>query len=139
ILEGSVRREADRVRITAQLIQVSDQTHLWAETYERNERDMLQLQNEVANRVVRSLASELLPVSQKSGTYARTAQPEAHDAYLKGRYFFTKDTVEDFERSITYFEKAIEIDPNFAPAYVGASLARSSLATWKNTPAADYL
>ena len=76
MLEGSVRRETDRVRITVQLIQVSDQTHLWAETYERNERDMLQLQSDVANRVARSLALELLPVSSSDSMKVRSGNPE---------------------------------------------------------------
>ncbi len=107
VLEGSVRREADRVRITAQLIQVSDQTHLWAETYERNERDMLQLQSDVANRVARSLALELLPASSSDSIEARSNNPDAYEAYLKGRYLVTKDTLPDLERSIPYFDEAI--------------------------------
>lgn len=138
VLEGSVRREAGRVRITAQLIQVSDQTHLWAETYERNERDLLNIQSEVASRVARSLAVELLPASE-SVTSNRTTQPEVYEAYLKGRYLIIKDTLEDFERSIPYFEQAIERDPSFAPAYVGATQSRVFLATWRNLPASEML
>jgi len=138
VLEGSVRREAGRVRITAQLIQVSDQTHLWADTYERNERDLLAIQSEVASRVARSLAVELLPASE-SATSNRTTQPEVYEAYLKGRYLIIKDTLEDFERSIPYFEQAIEQDPGFAPAYVGATQSRVFLATWRNLPASEML
>jgi TolB-like protein/DNA-binding winged helix-turn-helix (wHTH) protein len=138
VLEGSVRREGDRLRITAQLIQVSDQTHLWSETYERGERDLLEIQNEVAGRVARSLALELLPNS--SGSIAsRTSRPEAYDEYLKGRYLIYKDTIEDFERSIPHFERAIEIDPQFAPAYAGVCESRVMLATWQNIPAGEVL
>lgn len=139
VLEGSVRRESDRVRITAQLIQVSDQTHLWADTFERSERDLLTIQSEVASRVARSLALELLPAQESNTISNRTTQPEVYEAYLKGRYLIIKDTLEDFERSIPYFEQAIKQDPNFAPAYVGATVSRVFLATWRNLPAAEML
>lgn len=138
VLEGSVRREAGRVRITAQLIQVSDQTHLWAESYERDERDLLQLQSEVADRVASSLAIELLPALH-SDSASHTTQPEAYDAYLKGRYLVTKDTVPDLERSISYFDQATEKDPNFAAAYAAAVDARVALADWKNSPAGEMM
>ncbi|MGA9769934.1 MAG: winged helix-turn-helix domain-containing protein [Blastocatellia bacterium] len=139
VLEGSVRRESDRVRITAQLIQVSDQTHMWAETYERSERDLLQLQSDVALRVARSLALELLPSSSKDSTSARSSNPEAYEAYLKGRYLVTKDTLPDLERSIPYFDQATQKDPNFAPAYAAATDARVLLTTWNNTSAIEVL
>lgn len=139
VLEGSVRKEADRVRITAQLIQVEDQTHLWAETYERSPRDMLELQSEVAGRVARSLALELLPAPRTDHPSSRANDPEAFDAYLKGRFLITKDTLPDLERSILYFEQAIEKDPAFAPAYVAFVEARVLLTTWKNTPAGEIL
>ncbi len=139
VLEGSVRKEADRVRITAQLIQVEDQTHLWAETYERSPRDMLNLQSEVANRVARSLALELLPAPRADRATNEANDPEAFDAYLKGRYLITKDTLPDLERSIPYFEQAVEKDPAFAPAYVAYVEARVLLTTWKDTPAGEAL
>jgi TolB-like protein len=139
VLEGSVRREADRVRITAQLIQASDQTHLWAETFERNQSDLLQIQSEVASRVARSLALELLAVAPAHSLAGKTSQPEAYDAYLKGRYLITKDTLEDFERSIPFFEQAIAKDPNFAPAYVGLVESLIMMTTWRDTPAGEVL
>lgn len=139
VLEGSVRREANRVRITAQLIQVSDQTHLWSETYERNERDMLQIQSEVARRVANSLALELFPALPKDSTSTASVNPEAYDAYLKGRFLVTKDTLPDLERSIPYFDQATEIDPNFAPAYAAAVDARVLLSTWNNTSSAEVV
>ena len=133
VLEGSVRREGERVRITAQLIQVGDQANLWSETYERSERDVLELQSEVAGRVAQSLALELLPPSRPDMKRIRPTDPEAYDAYLKGRFLVTKDTLPDLERSITYFDQATEKDPNFAPAYAAAVDARVLLTTWKNT------
>jgi len=118
LLEGSVRRASDRVRITAQLIQVSDQTHLWAETYERDSGDIFAIQSDVAHQVARSLAVELLP--REAGlTSTSTTSPQAHEAYLKGRFFWNKRTEEGLMRGIEYFEKAIEEDPGYALAYAG--------------------
>lgn len=116
VLEGSVRRDAGRIRITSQLIQVKDQTHLWAETFDRDETDILGIQREVATQVASALRLELLPGSY-SQNVARKAKPEAYDAYLKGRYLITKDNQEDLERSIPYFDQAIAADADFAPAY----------------------
>jgi TolB-like protein/DNA-binding winged helix-turn-helix (wHTH) protein/Tfp pilus assembly protein PilF len=116
VLEGSVRREAGRVRITSQLIQVKDQTHLWAETFDRDETDVLNIQREVATKVASALRLELLPGSYSEAA-AKNAKPEAYDAYLKGRFLITKDTQDDLVRSIPYFDQAIAADPNFAPAY----------------------
>lgn len=135
VLEGSVRREGERVRITAQLIQVSDQTHLWAETYERSERDLLAIQSEVANRIARALTLELLPATTQAPTIAKTSNPQAYDAYLKGRFLVTKDTLPDLERSLAYFDRATVLDPQFALAFAAAVEARVLLATWKNLPA----
>jgi TolB-like protein/DNA-binding winged helix-turn-helix (wHTH) protein/tetratricopeptide (TPR) repeat protein len=116
VLEGSVRREAGRVRITSQLIQVKDQTHLWAETFDRDETDVLNIQREVATQVASALRFELLPGSYSEAA-GKKAKPEAFDAYLKGRFLITKDNQEDLVRSIPYFDQAIVMDPDFAPAY----------------------
>ncbi len=118
VLEGSVRREGDRVRITAQLIQTSDQTHLWSESYERNGQNALALQSEVARSIARALALELLPVEQAE-TSAGVISTEAHDAYLKGRYLWNKGKSDTIEKSISQFEQAIEIAPDYALAYAG--------------------
>lgn len=119
ILEGSVRRAGHRVRITAQLIQVSDQTHLWAENYERDVADVLALQSEVAGRIADSLAVELLPAQQARLASVRPINPEAHEAYLRGRYYWNKGTEEGLKKAIGYFNQAIEKDPAYAPAYAG--------------------
>jgi TolB-like protein/DNA-binding winged helix-turn-helix (wHTH) protein len=118
VLEGSVRREGDRVRITAQLIQVSDQTHLWAETYDRSRAGALTIQSEVAALLARSLALELLP-SETSEPARGTDNPEAHDLYLKGRYLWGRGAAGDLEKSVDYFKRAIEKDPGYALAYAG--------------------
>jgi TolB-like protein/DNA-binding winged helix-turn-helix (wHTH) protein/Tfp pilus assembly protein PilF len=116
VLEGSVRREAGRVRVTSELIEVKDQTHLWAATYDREDADVLDIEREVATEVATALRLELLP-GTRIETIAKKARPEAYDAYLKGRYLIAKDTQEDLERSVPYFDQAIATDPDFAPAY----------------------
>ena len=120
VLEGSVRREGDRVRITAQLIQTSDQTHLWSESYERSGQNVLAVQSEVARSIARALALELLPAEQAE-TSAGAISTEAHDAYLKGRYLWNKGRADHIEKSISQYERAIEIAPDYALAYAGLS------------------
>jgi TolB-like protein/Flp pilus assembly protein TadD len=118
ILEGSVRRDERRVRITAQLIRVTDQTPLWIETYERDANGVFAVQSEVASRITQSLALELLP--QRSALLrSPTTDSEAHEAYLKGLYYFGIMTGANYDRARAYFERAVQLDPNYAPAYAG--------------------
>lgn len=119
LIEGSVRRSAGQVRITAQLIQVSDQTHLWAENYERPVTDIFAVQSEVADKVAASLAVKLLAGRQGALSRPATNNPEAHEAYLRGRYNWEKRTKEGLEKAAEYFKQAIELDPAYALAYTG--------------------
>ena len=112
VVEGTVTRSGDRVRITAQLIQVATDMHLWAETYERDVREVLRLQNEVATDIARRISSVVKPLDQP-----RTVNPQAYGLYLKGRDFFYRYTDQGWQQSIEHFNQAIEADPNFAPAY----------------------
>jgi len=137
VLEGSVRRDGDQLRITAQLIQVRDQSHLWAETYDRHVRDILAIQQEVAGRIARSLAVELLPSEQSAFAPSSVRSPEAYDAYLKGRYLWNKGTGESLKQSIEYFEQAVGQDPNFALAYAGLADAYHLLATFSILPSRE--
>jgi TolB-like protein/Flp pilus assembly protein TadD len=114
VLEGSLRRAENRVRITAQLIQVSDQTPLWAESFEREFKDIFTLQSEVAQRITRTLALELMPAEQARLPRSRPVNAAAYDAYLKGRYHETRG---DFLRAIEHYEEAIREDPAYALAY----------------------
>jgi TolB-like protein/Tfp pilus assembly protein PilF len=134
ILEGSVRRTIDRVRITAQLIQVSDQTHLWAETYDRKLADVLDIQREVARRIAKSLAVELLPDQQKSLSRTSTRDSAAHEAYLRGHYFWNKRTEEGFQKAIGHFEQAIAKDPGYALAYTGLADCYETLGIYGGLP-----
>jgi TolB-like protein/Flp pilus assembly protein TadD len=134
ILEGSVRRAGDRVRIAAQLIQVSDQTHLWAEAYNRTIEDIISIQVDVAERVARSLALELLADHQESMTRAATRTSVAYEAYLKGCYYWNKRTEDGFRKALVNFSEAIAKDPNYAPAYVGVADVYNIIAFYSGVP-----
>jgi TolB-like protein/Flp pilus assembly protein TadD len=116
VLEGSVRRAGSRVRITAQLIRVSDQTHRWVESYEPDFTDVLALQRDVARFIASQIEVELAP--SEACERARI-DPQAYEAYLKGRFLWNRRTLQALQRSIRYFEKAIERQPEYAAAHAG--------------------
>src|SRR5438445_12986948 len=119
ILEGSARREGGRVRITAQLIQVRDQSHVWAAEYDREIQSVLQLQSEVADAIGNEVRLKLAPAQRVHPANSQAVNPEAYEAYLKGRYFIEKWTEAGTRVGREYFEQAIEKDPNYALAYAG--------------------
>ncbi len=119
ILEGSVRRQGPRVRISAQLIQVSDQTHLWAESYERDRRDILALQTEVARAIANQIRVKLTPQHQARLANLHPVNPEAYELYLKGRHFWNTRSREGLQKAVEHFERAIKKEPNYALAYAG--------------------
>src|SRR5262249_5611559 len=119
VLEGSVRRARGRVRIAAQLIQVGDQTHLWAESYERGVSDVLALQSDVAQAIARQIQIKLIPQAQERLAASGSIALEAYEAYLKGRYLWNRRTPQTLQKSIMYFDRAIQIDPAYAAAYAG--------------------
>lgn len=122
ILEGSVRKSGSRVRITVQLVNASDGYHLWSEKFDREIRDIFDVQDEITLAVVDALKLKLLG-EQKSVVFKRyTDNTEAYELYLKARYFFNKQTPESLQKAIAHFEKAIEKEPNYAPAYAGISV-----------------
>jgi TolB-like protein len=129
LLQGSVRRWSDRVRITVQLIQAQNQTDLWTESYDRELKDLLAVQDSV----VQSIASEIhiaLTEEQKTRlANPRQTRPEAHEAYLKGRYYWNKRSAEGMQKAEHYFQQAIDSDPNYAAAYSGLADCNSGL-TW---------
>jgi eukaryotic-like serine/threonine-protein kinase len=119
VVEGSVQRSGNRVRITAQLIRGATDQHLWAESYERDLRDILGLQDEVAHAIANRVESKLNPKNQMHSERARPLEPEAYEAYLKGIYYMEKRTPESLKKSAEYFQQAIAKDPGYAPAYAG--------------------
>src|SRR5437899_2220523 len=119
ILEGSVQKAADQVRVNVQLVNAQTDSHLWAETYDRKLTDIFGVESEIAKGIAESLQANLSGKEKSAITARPTENSEAHDLYLRGRYFFGKRTVDDFKRAIDYFNQAIAKDPNYAPAYAG--------------------
>jgi tetratricopeptide (TPR) repeat protein len=132
VLEGSVRRGGGRARITARLIDVSDQTQLWADTFERDLQDTLQTEREVALRVASSLAMSVLVENAP----ARMPHPEAYDHYLRGRYLRVQATEASLRRAIEHFQQAIQIDADYADAHAGLADALLTLGApgWEIDP-----
>jgi len=119
VLEGSAQREGGRVRISAELIQVRDQTQLWADVYERELSGILALQADVAQKVAGALALKLLPAEEARLAGARPVDPEAYEAYLKGFQHWVRGTKGDLDTAEAYFDMALKKDPAYAAAYAG--------------------
>jgi eukaryotic-like serine/threonine-protein kinase len=138
VIEGSVQRVGNRVRISAQLIYAPGDTHLWAESYDRDLHDVLKLQGEVAQVIANEVNARVTPKEQAGLADKRPVDPEAYQAYLQGRYYWNKRTEEDIRKAIGYFQQAINKDPNYALAYAGLAdsyliLSLYSSAPWRET------
>ena len=121
IVEGSVQRAGDRVRISAQLVEAATDQHVWAESYERNVEDIFALQSEVAKAIAEEIQVTLSPEEETRLTTTRQIDPAAHEAYLKGRFFWNKRESEAVQRGLELFQQALEIDPSYAMAWVGVA------------------
>src|SRR5437868_1178599 len=119
VLEGSIRREGNALRLTAQLINAADGYHIWSKTYDRELKNVFAVENELATSIADALRPKLL--KQSSLVPMATQNSEAHDLYLKGRHFWSKRTTEDLKEAMALFEKAIAIDPAYALAHAGLS------------------
>jgi serine/threonine protein kinase/Tfp pilus assembly protein PilF len=119
VVDGSVLRSGDRIRINAQLADASTERNLWAQTYNLDVGDVLSLHSEVARAIVRQVHIAVTPEEQQRLVGIRPANPEAYESYLKGRFFLNKRTEGGFHEAITYFEQALKKDPNYPAAYVG--------------------
>jgi TolB-like protein/Flp pilus assembly protein TadD len=131
VVEGSVLRFGDRVRITAQLIEVPVERHLWARSFEGDVRDTLALQKSVARAIAEQVRAKLTEQEQAALENANPVNPVAYEAYLKGRYFLNKRTGEGLKRAIEYLSQAIETDPTYAPAFSGLADAYALSGDWK--------
>ncbi|MBI3950869.1 MAG: tetratricopeptide repeat protein [Acidobacteria bacterium] len=134
VVEGSVLRSDDRIRITAQLIHAATDRHLWVATYERDVRDILSLQREISGNIAQEIRITLTPQEQARLTSAGQINPAAYEAYLKGRYYWNWRVGEGFNRAIGYFQQAVELDPNYALAYVGLADCYNLLANYDLLP-----
>lgn len=141
VLEGSVRREAGHVRITAQLIQVRDQTHLWAREYDRELKDLFSVETEIAQEIgdeVRLAFDNGQPKHEAARPSLSPQELQAYDLFLKGQYFLAKRSVPDLQRAIDFFQQATAIDPNYARAYAGLADSYALLGGYSATSPTEF-
>jgi TolB-like protein/DNA-binding winged helix-turn-helix (wHTH) protein/Tfp pilus assembly protein PilF len=127
VVEGSVLRVGNRVRVSVQLIEAQPERHLWADSYDRQMRDVLAMHGEVARTVAKEIKVTLTPEEEIRLAGARAINPAANEAYFRGRYFLNRRTKENLDRALADFQQAIELDPTFAPAYASLSEVYFSL------------
>ena len=137
IVEGTVLRAGHRVRITAQLIDASKETHLWAESYERDLRNVLALQADIARAIAREVQVKLTPQEEAQLAQTQPVDPEAYEAYLKGRYYWNRRTREGYGKAMQYFQQAVAKDPGFATAFAGLADCLSGLGIFGFVAPAD--
>ena len=135
VVEGTILRSGDHVRITAQLIRAPIDKHLWAQSYEGDLREVLALQEKVAKDIAEQIRAQLTPQELAKLKNARPVNPAAYEAYLRGNYFAEKRTAESLTKAIKCFEEAIRDDPNSAPAYAGLADVYVILSEYKSVPA----
>jgi TolB-like protein/DNA-binding winged helix-turn-helix (wHTH) protein/Flp pilus assembly protein TadD len=131
VVEGTVLRAGDQVRITAQLIDASTDKHIWSQSYEGELRDTLALQDRVARAIAEQIQINLTPREQAALKSATVVNPQAYESYLKGRYFWSKRTADGLKVALAYFNQAIEEDPNYAQAYSGLADTYALLGDWQ--------
>jgi TolB-like protein/DNA-binding winged helix-turn-helix (wHTH) protein/Flp pilus assembly protein TadD len=131
VVEGTVMRSGNQVRITAQLIEAPADKHLWAQSYEGDVRQTLTLQRQVARAIAEEIHIELTSHDRDVLKSVKTVNPDAYEAYLKGRYFWNKRTADGMKKAIDYFNQAIEKDPNYAQAYAGLTDSYALAGDWK--------
>jgi TolB-like protein/DNA-binding winged helix-turn-helix (wHTH) protein/Tfp pilus assembly protein PilF len=142
VLEGSLRREVDRVRITAQLVQMKDQTHIWSRQYDRELKSLLALQGEIAQETADEIQLTLGSRPKLRATDRKLASPtsyQAYDLYLKGRYFWNKRTKDGFHQAADYFQQSIAHDPNYARAHAGLADTFALMSSWSFVPQTEAI
>ena len=138
IVAGTIMRSGDKVRVTAQLIEAKTDRHLWAKSYERNSRDAMALQDELARDIAEEIRVTLTPEERKHLAASHAVNPQAYDAYLKGRYFWNRRTEPELRKAKENFEQAIASDPTYAPAYSGLADTYFYLSyAWGHIPPLD--
>src|ERR1700676_1418695 len=134
VVESSVRQWGDRVRITAQLIRVRDQSHIWVRDYDSSGRDLPTIEEEIARDVADEIEFRLTATPAKPPRRTHPIRREAYEAYLQGRYFWTRRGLPTFKKPMGYFQQAIQIDPEYAAAYAGLADAYTDQGFWGGTP-----
>ena len=139
ILEGTIQKSADQVRVNVQLINAQNDSHLWADKYDRKLTDIFAIESEIAGKIADTLQAKLSSAEQKVLNARPTKSTEAHQLYLRGRYVMEKRTPADLNKAADYFNQAITQDPNYAAAYAGLADCYVLLPQWKQGPVAEYL
>ncbi len=142
VLEGSVRRDSDKVRITAELIQVRDQTHVWSREYDRELSSLLTVQEEIAQQIADEIQLTLGEHKRSEPVLRPSLSPrsyQAYEFYLKGRYFLNKRTPESLQQAIEYFQRAVGKDPNYARAYAGLADTYALISGYNLTPRTESM
>jgi serine/threonine-protein kinase len=134
ILEGSVRKSGNKIRITAQLIKVADGYHLWSEKYDRELEDIFEIQDEISVAILNAIKIKLFGAAKEAVLKKYTDNPEAYQVYLQGRYYFNKWTEEGYNKAIDYYKAAIKIEPDYALAYAGIASSYMLLGIYNFLP-----
>lgn len=142
VLEGSVRRDADKVRVTAQLIPVREQTPVWSKEYDHDPQDLLVVQSEISRAIAGEIESTLGArnvLTVHAGPRLSPQEYEAYDLYLRGRYLWSKRTFQDLQGAASWFQQAIALDPNYAPAYAGLADSYAIMSAYGDVPPNQYI
>jgi serine/threonine protein kinase/tetratricopeptide (TPR) repeat protein len=139
ILEGSVRKAGNRLRITAQLVDTTNGHHLWSDRYDRDMDDVFAIQDEITSAIVDELKPKLLGQEKAKLAKRQTVELQAYQLYLKGRFFWNKRGAQNLEKAIEYFDKAIEEDINYAAAYAGLASSYMLIPIYRSVPPAEYV
>jgi TolB-like protein/Tfp pilus assembly protein PilF len=139
ILEGSVQKAGDQVRVSVQLINALNDAHLWADTYDRKLTDIFSVESEIARTVAETLQAKLTGSAEHVLASKPTENPEAHELYLKGRHFWNRRTEADIKKALEFFQQAIEKDPSYALAYAGVADSYSVLPNYSNSAPKQYI
>ncbi|MFL6354792.1 MAG: hypothetical protein ACJ74Z_23480 [Bryobacteraceae bacterium] len=131
VVEGEVLRSQNRVRVTAQLIETATDRHLWAETYQRDLRDVMELQGEVAESIATAIRATVTPEEHARLAGKHRVTPEAYEAYLKGRYFLARRTAEGMNKAAEYFKQSVGRDPEYAGGYAGLAATYVLMGTYE--------
>lgn len=134
VLEGNIQKTGERVRVTVRLISTADGSSLWAEQFDTRSTDIFVVQDDISARIAQSLASELTGIEKERLAKRDTDNKEAYEAYIKGRYLWSRRNPADFKKSLDFFEQAIRLDPNYALAYTGAADCYQLFAVYRLMP-----
>ena len=138
VLQGSVQRSADEVRVNVQLVRAETDNHLWADTFDRKLTDVFQIESDIAKTIAEKLQAKLTGSEEHALSIKPTADSEAHQLYLQGRYLWNRRTGGNLKKALSYFQQAVEKDPGYALAYTGIADSCALIPVYGAGPPKDY-